>query len=128
MSLGALVVDIAHSAIRKLRNRPKAVARRKARAEKKRGERPADEAAGEFFSDDKETTVNMNLLIALAGSLIRHALPWATALLAGAGIQVSDGSSPWFTIGLAVGVYGVMQGVSFYRQWQKNRATPPANG
>lgn len=76
----------------------------------------------EFVPPTEDLPMNVNLLIALAGSLLRHFLPWATALLAGMGIQTSPDASPWLTIGLAVGVYLAMQAVSFYRQWQKNRA------
>jgi hypothetical protein len=98
--------------------------RMKRRDEKRaaRGERPADEAAGEFFDEPKEVPMNVSLLIAFAGSLARHFLPWATALLAGMGVQVSPDASPYVTLALAIGVYVAMQGVSLYRQWQKSRA------
>jgi hypothetical protein len=65
--------------------------------------------------------MNLGLLLALLGSLLRHFLPWATALLAGMGIQVSPDASPWLTLALAIAVYVAMQAISFYRQWQKNK-------
>jgi hypothetical protein len=106
---------------------PKWMARRDAKQSAKRGERPADEAAGEFFNVEDER-MNANLLIAFAGSLARHFLPWATALLAGMGVQVSDDASPFVTLALAIGVYVAMQGVSLYRQWQKNKAAAQPAG
>jgi hypothetical protein len=119
---GEFVVDIAAAAVKKIRNRPKAVARRAAKAARKaRRQRPLDEIDEPFFHDEKEPSMNWTLVIALAGSLLRHFLPWATALLAGMGIQVSPDASPWLTLALAIGVYVAMQAVSFYRQWQKNR-------
>lgn len=83
--------------------------------------RPADEAGGEFFNDDKDEAMNRNLVVALSGSLIRHATPAATSFLAGYGITVGGDTNPTLTIATAIGVYVAMQGVSFYRQWQKNR-------
>lgn len=80
-----------------------------------------DESAGEFFNVEDGNRMNTNLLIALLGSLARHFLPAATAFLAGAGIQVDASASPWLTLSVAGAVYLAMQGVSFYRQWLKNR-------
>jgi hypothetical protein len=51
---GKLLVDIAHAAFQKIRNRPKAVARRAAKAARKAPrQRQPDEAAGEFFQTDE---------------------------------------------------------------------------
>lgn len=66
--------------------------------------------------------MNVTLILAFAGSLLRHFLPWATALLAGMGIQVSADASPYVTLGLAIVVYLASQGVSLYRQWRKHKA------
>lgn len=70
----------------------------------------------------EETDMNVTLLIAFAGSIARHFLPWATALLAGMGYQASPDASPLTTLGLAVAVYLISQGVSLVRQWRKNKA------
>lgn len=83
--------------------------------------RPTDEVAEEFNQTEENEPMNWSLLIALAGSFLRHFTPWATAFLAGLGIQVNPDASPWLTLGLAIGVYLVMQAISFVRQWQKNR-------
>lgn len=119
---GELLVDIAAAAVKKIRNRPKAVARRAAKAARKaKRDGPLPDAdEGQFFTVEDQP-MNWTLVIALLGSLLRHFLPWATALLAGMGISVSPEASPWLTIVLAIGVYLVMQAISFYRQWQKNR-------
>lgn len=55
---GQFLVDVVAAAVKKIRNRPKAVARRARKAARK-AQRPhqPDEAAGEFFTDDQE--VNM---------------------------------------------------------------------
>jgi hypothetical protein len=66
--------------------------------------------------------MNTKLLLALVGSFLRHFLPWATAILGGAGVQMAPDASPILTLALAVVVYAAMQGVSFYRQWRRNKA------
>lgn len=57
------------------------------------------------------------LLLQLVLSFIRHFLPWATALLAGAGVQVTDATPPWVTLVLAMLLYVVSQGWSFVRKY-----------
>lgn len=57
------------------------------------------------------------LLLQLLGSFARHFLPWATALLAGAGYTVTDDSSPLVTLGLAIVFYLGAQAWSFIRKW-----------
>lgn len=64
MSLGEFVVDIAAAAVKKIRNRPKAVARRAAK-KAARGERPADEGTAEFFQPDEEVSMD-----AIKGALV----------------------------------------------------------
>jgi hypothetical protein len=55
---GEFVVDLAAAAVKKIRNRPKAVARRAAKAARKAArQRQPDEAAGEFFQSEEETTM-----------------------------------------------------------------------
>lgn len=118
MSAGSFVVDVVAAAVKKIRNRPKAVARRKARVE----QRAASDAAGGEFFNEEEQPMNLNLIIALLGSLLRHALPAATSFLAGYGVSVGGDTNPYVTIVVAIAVYLLMQGISFVRQWQKNRA------
>ena len=62
------------------------------------------------------------LLLQLLGSFARHFLPWATALLAGSGYQVTDGSSPLVTLALAVALYAGAQAWSFVRKWLAAKA------
>ena len=51
---GSLLVDIVAAAVKKIRNRPKAVARRAAKVARKAARpRQPDEAAGEFFPNDE---------------------------------------------------------------------------
>jgi hypothetical protein len=57
------------------------------------------------------------LLLQLLGSFARHFLPWATALLAGAGFTVTDGTSPLVTLALAIAFYLGAQAWSFLRKW-----------
>lgn len=61
--------------------------------------------------------MNAALLLQLALSLLRHFLPWATALLAGMGVQVTDGTPPYVTLVLAIVLYVGAQGWSFARKW-----------
>lgn len=71
MSLGSFVVDVAAAAVKKIRNRPKAVARREARAARKnarRGEQPPDEVAEDFNSTDEVSTMNAGSLKGAAKS------------------------------------------------------------
>lgn len=57
------------------------------------------------------------LLIQLGLSLLRHFVPWATAYLAGAGVSLTTGTSPVYTVALAVAFYVVAQGWSLLRKW-----------
>ncbi len=119
MSPGSLLVDIAAAAIKRIRNRPKAVARRAAKAARNaKRERQPDEAAGEFFQPDEETTMGP-LLLEILGSFARTGLPWATAMLDPLGIHVT-GDNPTLTIALAVGVYAFMQIWSIVRKLKRN--------
>ena len=69
--------------------------------------------------------VNTALLLEVLGSIARTGLPWATALLAGSGIQLGTGTSPLITVGLAVVVYAAMQ---IWSIWRKVADKPRATG
>lgn len=120
---GSLLVDVVIAAAKRIRNRPKAVARRAAKAARlaKRDGPLPDVGEGQFFTVE-DVPMNRTLVIALLGSLLRHFLPAATAYLAGLGVSVSSGASPVFTLVLALVVYLVMQLISMARQWLKHRA------
>lgn len=73
ISPGELLVDIAAAAIKKIRNRPKAVARRAAKAARKaKRPRQLDEASGEFFQPDEDRTMlaGSKSWIGIAGMLV----------------------------------------------------------
>jgi hypothetical protein len=124
---GTLLVDIAAAAVKKIRNRPGAVARRAAKAARKKAkwqdDHPADEIAEIFNTPPDEVSMNAALLLPVLGSIARTFLPAATAFLAGMGIQV-DASNPWLTLGLAVAVYAGMQVWSIARKVRRNADAP----
>lgn len=80
---GSLLVDIVAAAVKKIRNRPKAVARRAAKQKRraeKRGERPADEAAGEFFQPDEVTGMQIPKHWMTGGGIVAIALGFLLTL------------------------------------------------
>lgn len=103
ISPGEILVDAGAAIINKIRNRPKAVARRAAREEKRKQRHSAQDAAGGEFLPHEED-VPMNLLIQLLGSIARTAGPAAAAYLAGKGIIVA-GMDPETVVGVAFAVY-----------------------
>lgn len=59
MKLASLLVDIAYQAFERVRNRPKAVAKRAAKAARKAAKQPQpDEGAGEFFQSDEGVSMD----------------------------------------------------------------------
>jgi hypothetical protein len=121
---GAFVVDVAASIVKKIRNRPKAVARRAAKAAQRaerRGE--LDEVAEDFnIPTDEVPTMNMALLLPILGSIARTFLPAATAYLAGLGINVGA-DNPLVIIAIAVVVYGGAQVWSILRKVNRAKAS-----
>lgn len=110
MSPGSLIVDIAAAAVKKIRNRPKAVARRQRRAAEKAAK---DAAGGEFFPDDTEETSmfnGMKTYIGIATAAIGVVLGWLgvgqaeSTELAG---QIVSALDQVLTVaGLALAAYG----------------------
>lgn len=84
MKLGGVLVDIAYEAFRKIRNRPKAVARRARKAAKRPG-RPVDETA-ESFNVPTEVSMNQQVVVQIVYGVLRHAMTAAGPL----GVALSD--------------------------------------
>lgn len=83
---GSLLVDIAHATVRKIRNRPKAVAKRAQKAAKKAAKQePADELLEDFNSTDDEVSMNQQVITQILLGIVRHAM---TAT--GVGVYFSD--------------------------------------
>ena len=113
---GELLVDIAAAAVKKIRNRPKAVARRAAKAARKaKRDGPQPDDSGEFFSvEPTEGVREMGLLLELLGSLARTTLPVARAFLDSHGIHITGDSTT--TTLLIVGLWAGAQVWSWVRK------------
>lgn len=75
---GSLLVDIAAAAIKKIRNRPKAVARRARKSARKAAANPPDEIDEPFFQTDKETPMlnGYKTYLGIAAALLGVVLGW----------------------------------------------------
>lgn len=111
-STASLLVDIAAAAIKKIRNRPKAVARRAAKAARKAkraGPLPDDD--GEFFSDDKETSMNPfpQGTQTLTGIAVLVLTPWLAKYGIDDGQTQAIVAAAGTLIGAVIGVLGYLR-------------------